>query len=130
MLDVVSAAERRVLEEVVYLSTALRLEPACIVAYQRAAFNGDQLDPGLRITFDTLLKGRAHDLSLASVGYGDGAYFISPDRCVMEVKINHRLPSWLSGILAQHNCVLSRLSKYCAALEVAKGNLARQRIAF
>lgn len=128
LLDDVSADERRVLEEVLYLSTALRLQPACIVSYQRSALNGDEFDPGLRITFDTQLKGRVHDLSLASIGHGGNAYFVPPDQCVMEVKINHRLPFWLSGILAQHNCALRRISKYCAALEVAKGNLVRQHL--
>lgn len=127
--DCVTLDERRVLEEVAYLVTSLRLEPACVVSYRRVAFNGNELDPALRITFDSQLRGRVHDLSLASTGYAESRYFVPPEHCIMEVKINHRLPYWLMEILARHNCTLRRISKYCAALEASKGVLARRSVA-
>lgn len=126
--DFVPPGERLVLAEVAYLATSLRLEPACVVSYQRIAFNGNELDPALRITFDSQLRGRVHDLSLASTGLAESRYFVPPEHCIMEVKINHRLPYWLMEILARHNCTLRRISKYCAALEASKGVLERRGV--
>ena len=126
--DAFSADDRVVLEEVCYLANALQLRPACVVRYRRVALDGDEFDPGLRITFDTELKGRIHDLSLLSQGWSEDKYFVPPTFCIMEVKINHRVPLWLTEILGKHDCVLQRISKYCTALETSKAILRSQRI--
>lgn len=128
ILDDVSESERSVLQEVSYLASALQLQPSCVVRYKRIAFNGAELDPGLRITFDTELKGRVHDLSLASLGHANDRYFVPPSHCIMEVKINRRLPLWLTEILAHNHCVLQRISKYCSALQA--GGIISQRQRF
>ncbi|MEM7033030.1 MAG: polyphosphate polymerase domain-containing protein [Chloroflexota bacterium] len=109
-------------EEIAYLARTLRLQPACIVQYQRAAFNGGDQDPGLRITFDTNLKCRIHALSLQYNHQAENHYFLPPDWCVMEVKVNQRVPYWLSEVLGKHRCTLRRVSKYCLALEKARLN--------
>ena len=64
-------ADRLVIEEVLYLYNTLRLQPACVVSYDRLAFEGSEYDPGLRVTFDTNLKCRTHDLTLLSQGYAE-----------------------------------------------------------
>lgn len=117
-----------VLEEVIYLHNTLQLQPACIVSYNRLAFNGGAYDPGLRITFDTNLKGRVHDLSLLSEGHAKNYYFAPPEWCVMEIKVNRRVPYWLTEVIGKHQCSIRRISKYCATLEFNHAILNRQHI--
>ena len=123
-----SAAEQAVIEEIQYLYYTLQLQPACIVRYDRQAFNGSQYDPGLRVTFDVNLKGRMHNLSLLSSGYAEDHFFVPPGFCIMEVKVNYRVPLWLTDLIANNRCTLRRISKYCAALEQVKELLQSQQI--
>ncbi len=123
-----AAADQTVIEEILYLQHMLQLQPSCIVAYQRLAFQGDEYDPGLRVTFDTQLKCRAHDLTLLSLGYTENQFFVPPQLGIMEIKANHRIPRWLAEMVNQHQCVLRRVSKYCTALEKAKFRLVQQRM--
>jgi hypothetical protein len=46
----------------------------------------------------------------------------------MEVKVNHRAPLWLTEVIGKHQCVLTRISKYCTAMEHSRVLLSRQRI--
>jgi SPX domain protein involved in polyphosphate accumulation len=126
LVDTASDEDRAVLEEVEYLYRALRLQPACVVSYQRRALEGREYEPGLRVTFDTDLKYRTHELTLFANGQATDHYFLSPDWCIMEVKINHRAPYWLTEVIGMHQCVVRRISKYCAALEHSRVVLARQ----
>jgi SPX domain protein involved in polyphosphate accumulation len=128
LLPACAGRERAVLEEVEYLHRALRLQPACVVSYRRRAFEGREYDPGLRVTFDADLKYRTHELNLYANGGATDHYFLSPDWCIMEVKVNHRAPLWLTEVIGMHQCVIRRISKYCAALEHGKLVLSRQRI--
>jgi hypothetical protein len=128
LLDTASEKDRAVLEEVEYLHRALRLRPTCVVSYQRRALEGSEYDPGLRVTFDTDLKYRIHELSLFANGQATDHYFLSPDWCIMEIKVNRRAPLWLTEVIGMHRCVIRRISKYCAALEHSKVVLSRQRI--
>lgn len=123
-----SESERAIATEVEYLARVRNLEPSCIVRYNRLALNGDAHYPDLRVTFDTELRGRTHDLSLLSTGYADDIYFLPPDRCIMEVKANHSVPYWLAQLLNQHRCTMRRISKYCTTLEACGALLARQKI--
>jgi SPX domain protein involved in polyphosphate accumulation len=126
LLDAASDQDRAVLEEVEYLYRALRLQPTCVVSYQRRALEGRDYEPGLRVTFDTDLKYRTHELNLFANGQATEHYFLSPDWCIMEVKINQRAPFWLTEVIGMHQCVVRRISKYCAALEHSKVVLSRQ----
>lgn len=120
--------DRQVINEIQYLHQTMQLQPACVVSYNRQAFEGSQYDPSLRVTFDTNLKGRTHDLTLLSQGYAAGNFFLPPEYCVMEVKVNYRVPYWLTEIIGRHQCTLRRVSKYCTALEQSKAVLQRQQI--
>jgi hypothetical protein len=123
-----SAAEQSVLQEVIYLSTALQLQPSCVVTYQRLALNGVEPYADLRVTFDTQLRGRTYDLNLLTAGADSGRYFIPPHLCIMEIKINRNVPFWLATLLAQQRCVERRISKYCLALEQNAAIGQRQRV--
>jgi len=125
-----SEDDQAIKQEIQYLAQTLRLQPACVVSYDRAAFNGDEYDAGLRITFDTNLKCRTHALSLLRQDGAENQFFLPPDWCIMEVKINNRVPYWLSEILSQHRCTLRRISKYCAALEHALQTLQQRQISY
>ena len=126
--DTVPDADRRVLEEVKYLVESLQLQPTCVVSYLRQALQGAAYDPGLRVTFDSNLKYRSHDLSLLGNDPATGHYFLPPDWCIMEVKVNHRAPYWLTEVIGKHQCVVRRVSKYCAALEHSRVVLGHQHI--
>lgn len=125
-----SDADQAVIEELLYLHHRLALQPACVVSYTRLAFESSEYDPGLRVTFDTQLKCRAQDMDLCSTGYTENQYFLPPQYCIMEVKVNHRIPYWLTGLIGRYRCTLRRVSKYCAALERSKLGLARQHIIY
>lgn len=120
--------DQAILEEVIYLNTALQLQPACVVTYQRLALNGVEPYGDLRITFDTQLRGRTYDLNLLTAGADSGRYFIPPELCVMEIKINRNVPYWLATLVAQERCVARRISKYCLALEQNAALNQRQRL--
>ncbi len=125
-----SEADQAVVSEVRYLQATLQLQPACVVSYDRLAFEGGDYDPGLRVTFDTNLKGRVHELSLLAESSTENHYFMPPGWCVMEVKVNYRVPYWLTEFIARHRCTLRRISKYCTALEQCKNILQRQQISY
>ncbi len=122
-----TATEQAVIEEIQYLYYTLQLQPACVVSYDRQAFNGSQFDPGLRVTFDVNLRGRTYDLNLLSSGHAENHFFIPPGWCILEIKVNYRVPLWLTDIIAQQRCTLRRVSKYCAALEQSKELLNTQQ---
>lgn len=129
-VDVVSEVDRAMIQEVQYLSNTLQLQPVCVVSYDRLAFNGSQYDPGLRVTFDTNLKCRTHDLTLLSQSYAENRFFLPPQWCVMEVKVNERVPYWLTEMINKHRFTLRRIGKYCLALEQSKALLQNQRIIY
>ena len=122
--------DRNIVDEIRYLYYTLQLRPACIVSYHRLAFVGNDNDPGLRVTFDTNLKGRTHDLTLQAEGFGESRFFLSPEWTIMEVKVNHRVPYWLTELINKNRCTLRRISKYCTALEQCQALFMRQHVIY
>jgi hypothetical protein len=118
---------RAVLQEVQYLQEMLYLRPACIVRYDRLAFEGGEHFPDLRVTFDSNLRGQVRDLALTT-GPESERRILSPERLILEVKVNRTVPFWLSQALSREGCVLQRISKYCATLETNAVINARQRL--
>jgi SPX domain protein involved in polyphosphate accumulation len=129
-IENMSATDQDTVSEIRYLQSTLQLQPACVVTYNRRAFNGTEYDSGLRITFDTNLKGRTHDLDLRSLGYAQNQFFIPPEYCIMEVKVNYHVPFWLTEMIGKFGYTLRRVSKYCAALEQSKTLLQTQQITY
>ncbi|MCB0153228.1 MAG: polyphosphate polymerase domain-containing protein, partial [Anaerolineae bacterium] len=125
-----SENEVQIIDEIRYLYYTLQLQPACIVSYHRLAFDGHEYDPGLRVTFDSQLKGRTHDLTLQSAGFGESRFFLPPEWTILEVKANHRVPYWLTELINKHRCTLRRISKYCTALEQCEALLQRQHVIY
>jgi len=125
-----SPADQDTVSEIRYLQSTLDLQPACIVSYDRQAFEGGEYEAGLRITFDSNLKGRTHELTLLGTGRTQNRYFIPPSWCVMEIKVNYRVPYWLTEMIGKYRFNLRRISKYCAALEQSKALLQTQQISY
>ncbi|MBM4459319.1 MAG: polyphosphate polymerase domain-containing protein [Chloroflexi bacterium] len=109
---------RAVVEEIHAMLWQQDLRPASVISYFRQAFVGTDHDLGLRVTFDTHLRYRVHDLTLHAKGID--RFMLPPDRVIMEVKVNERVPYWLTELVAAHNFRLIRVSKYCQSLEAAQ----------
>lgn len=94
------------------------LRPVSIVRYDRQAFTGTQYDIGLRVTFDTNLTVQTDRLRIHEA---PNALSIMPlSKVVMEIKVNERIPTWLTNLIADHNLRLERISKYCKGIDAAQ----------
>jgi SPX domain protein involved in polyphosphate accumulation len=121
-------AKAALLQEAYYLYRTLQLRPACVVTYDRMAFEGDARAPDLRITIDTNLRGRIHDLSLLSTGSATDVQVLGAEYAVLEVKANQNVPRWVAQLTARHRCTFYRISKYCMALERTHAVANRQHL--
>ncbi len=120
--------DRESAAEVFYLAKTLQLKPVNIVHYHREAFTGSRYEPGLRITFDTGLKYRTHNLNPKEVG-GE-KYFFPPDIFVMEIKTNDKIPVWLTSVVSALECSLNRVSKYVIAMTRHFETLGNKKVVF
>jgi SPX domain protein involved in polyphosphate accumulation len=109
--------DRPFIEEIHMMLWQYNLRPTSLVSYLRQAYIGTDYDVGLRVTFDTNLRYRAGDLQLHSKRIG--RFMVPPGMVVMEIKVNERVPYWLTELIGKHNFRLVRISKYCQSLEVA-----------
>jgi hypothetical protein len=107
-----------VIEEIFGLLCRYNLQPASIVRYDRQAFTGTDYDIGLRVTFDTSLSSQSHRLHLHEAPAG--LPVLRPGLVVMEIKVNERIPYWLTDMIAAHNLQLVRFSKYCRSIEATR----------
>lgn len=107
--------DQAVADEVHYLVEALRLSPQVVVTYCRQAFVGHFVDPGLRVTFDTMVRSRRAGFDLEQADRPRSLVWPA-DVAIMELKMNERIPHWLSNLLARHECFLTRVSKYCQGI--------------
>jgi SPX domain protein involved in polyphosphate accumulation len=121
------ADDQEVADEVHYLVTSLRLRPKNVIAYTRQAYEGHTVDPGMRLTFDTLIRTRRAGFDLEVPQQTQIAF---PARLsIMEVKANERVPHWLTSLLARHQCTLTRVSKYCHGIAtIATRNMSQRTI--
>lgn len=113
----------QVLKEIDHFRKFYNLQPEMIVSYNRHAFHGIT-DPELRITFDLDLMCRNQDLCLENGAYGER--FIDEDLVVLEVKVNHSVPLWLTRYLQELNCEQRSASKFCTSTELLKGDILPQ----
>ncbi len=109
-----------------YLVRSMSLKPVCIVSYRRQAFVGNRYESKMRVTFDMDLTGRVSALDVTENAHNHR--FIPLDWLVMEVKVDERIPSWTTALLAKHECVATRVSKYCLALADGMRRLERAQL--
>jgi SPX domain protein involved in polyphosphate accumulation len=110
--------DKAIIEEVYVFLWQYNLRPSSIVRYERQAFIGTAYDPGLRVTFDTALSFQSQHLHIHEEP--SPLPMLSPDLVVMEIKLNERMPGWLTELIAKHNLKMVRVSKYCRSIEAAQ----------
>ena len=113
-------SNQQVFKEIDHFRSLYNLKPEMIVSYDRKALHGIY-DEELRITFDLNLRCRQDDLLLENGPYGEN--FIDPNLVVLEVKVNHSVPLWLTRILQDIACEQRSASKYCTSFELLKERL-------
>jgi hypothetical protein len=89
------------------------------VRYERQAFIGTDYDLGLRVTFDTSLTYQSRQLILHETA--DSLPVLPEDHVVMEIKVNERIPYWLTELIAAYNLNVVRISKYCRSIDLVTG---------
>ena len=105
--------ESQIMEEIDYAMKYYRKPgPAMMICCEREAYSVKDM-PHLRLTFDTRIRGRDWDLSLA-LGT-EGVLFMPEDMVLMEVKTDGAMPLWLAHALDKHKLYPSSFSKYGTA---------------
>jgi len=110
--------DKAIIEEIYVFLWQYNLRPVSLVRYTRQAFVGTEYDIGLRVTFDTSLSFQSHPLRLHE--QPSGLPMLPASLVVMEVKVNERIPYWLTEMIAAHNLQMVRVSKYCRSIEAAR----------
>jgi hypothetical protein len=108
-------AQRAFLEEVLGLLCRLDLRPVAMTGYQREAFIGHDADAGLRVTVDHRVRGRDRDFHFGADT--DNRLIVPARLAVVEVKVNERVPYWLTDLAAELSMSVVRISKYCQSVE-------------
>ena len=111
-------SDRATVEEIYVFLWQYNLRPASIVRYDRQAFVGTDYNPGLRVTFDTSLSFQGHQLHLHEEPCG--LPMLHANSVVMEVKVNERIPIWMTQLIAAHNLRLVGISKYCRSIQAGQ----------
>jgi len=110
--------DQAVIEEIYAFLWQHNLRPISIVRYDRQAFIGTKYDLGLRVTFDTSLSFQSHPLHMHE--QPTSLPMLPANRVVMEIKVNERIPYWLTEMIAAHNLEMVRVSKYCRSIVAAQ----------
>ncbi len=116
-------AERdtQIMRELRYALERYRPRPAIFLAYEREAYSGIGDDKGLRVTFDSGIRYRFEDISLAA---GDrGTYLFDEDERILEIKFTGAMPLWLAELLNRHGIRRKSFSKYGKIYEKEFENL-------
>jgi hypothetical protein len=116
--------DKAIIEEIYVFLWQYNLRPVSLVRYERQAFMGTEYDIGLRVTFDTSLSFQSHPLHLHEPP--SGLPMLSANLVVMEIKVNERIPYWLTEMIAAHNLQMVRVSKYCRSIKAAQSMPATQ----
>src|SRR5690625_3397398 len=114
-LEEYETSNPQVFREIDHFRSLYNLRPEMIVSYDRKALHG-MYDDELRVTFDLNLRCRSDDLHLEHGPSGEN--FIDKNVVVLEVKVNHSVPLWLTRMLQDLHCEQRSASKYCTSFEL------------
>jgi hypothetical protein len=104
----------RALERFRFNVKSLGLVPTLLIGYERRAMIG-QAEPGLRITLDRDLRGRA--APGPDLVFEDGGLVAFEPRHLLELKFAGRPPRWLMDIVAKFHLRRDPYSKYCEGID-------------
>ena len=110
-----AANDSPVVVEAQYLVARYDLKPKIMISYNRRAYHAFY-DRGLRITIDSNLKCRCHNLDW-SIPDEEDAYFLPAEYRILEIKFNETVPRWLTSYIGYFECELRRISKYCQGID-------------
>ena len=101
-----------------FLENYQNLEPKYLIIYDRVAYYQDNGD--LRITIDMNPRYRTNDLNLHTSM--EGISLLEEGAAILEVKVQHSIPLWLTAILSEGKIYQTSFSKVGTAhkLELAK----------
>lgn len=99
----------QIFKEIEFMLQRYKPVPKVYISYDRRAYFGVD-DRDLRVTFDTNIQTRRTDLNLTSGAYGK--QLLAPGYWLMEVKISHAMPLWLSELLSENKIYKTSFSKY------------------
>ena len=101
-----------------FLENCQNLEPKYLIIYDRVAYYQDNGD--LRITIDMNPRYRTNDLNLHTSM--EGISLLDDGGAILEVKVQHSIPLWLTAILSEGKIYQTSFSKVGTAhkLELAK----------
>ena len=85
------------------------ISPRVMLSYERIALIGLE-DPALRVTFDTNLRFRTDRLEQFTDA--SGRLICDDNPVVLEIKLLHAAPMWLTHLLSRHHCYMTSFSKY------------------
>lgn len=111
-LNAYDASNFQILKEIDSFQRFYELTPKLIVSYERQAFQG-LFEDDLRVTFDYNLRCRGDDLRIENGPHGQ--HFVDEDHVIMEVKMSHSVPLWLSRLLSEFGVKKNSVSKYCTS---------------
>lgn len=99
----------QILSEITWVRDFYKPQPRAYIAYDRIALECPE-DPRLRVTFDSNIRARSDDLSLA---YGDrGEPLLNEGERIMEIKAPGAMPLWLCDLLSGCGVYPTSFSKY------------------
>ena len=99
----------QVIKEIEYYLSKNKVYPTVYIGYTRNAFFGKE-DSDFRLTFDSKIITRRHDLSLESGCFGED--IIDENNYLMEVKFLGAIPIWFTQILSNLKIYNTHFSKY------------------
>ncbi|WP_332695471.1 polyphosphate polymerase domain-containing protein [Halalkalibacter lacteus] len=116
-MDFYDLSNPQTLKEVDAFKSLYDLKPRVIVSYDRQAFHGLYEDD-LRVTFDYNLMCREDELRVENGP--EGKHFVDPGLVIMEVKVTHSVPLWLSRLLSEYECPKDSVSKFCTSSDLTE----------
>ena len=103
-----SYMNEQVLREIDYYRSHEEVAPRVCVSYLRTAFHGRE-DPSFRVTFDTDIRSRRHDLRLSAGRHGEP--LLTEGTTLMEVKFSGAVPLWFARLMSEFSLSFHTFSK-------------------
>ncbi len=99
----------QILSEITWVRDFYKPQPRAYIAYDRIALECPE-NLQLRVTFDSNIRARSDELSLAC---GDrGELLLNDGECIMEIKAPGAMPLWMCDLLNGNGVYPTRFSKY------------------
>ena len=99
----------QIAQEIDYVKNQYNVRKKMFIGYDRRAYTGIQ-EEDVRITFDTNIRYRLHNLSLNEIG--EETVIQNPNEILLEIKVMDRYPIWLSNALSEMKLYKNSFSKY------------------